>query len=54
MKRPGPTLPLRLRETGSTDETALHKGGRGCQFSPTLVETSGYAPVLAKVKTAPT
>ena len=43
MKRPGPTLRVRLRETGST-EVLLHIGGWRVSVSPTLVESSLTTP----------
>ena len=43
MKRPGPTLRVRLRETGST-RRALHIGGLRVTVSPTLVEPSVATP----------
>ena len=44
MKRSGPTLCVRLRETGSTDVHALHIGGWRVSVSPTLVEPSVATP----------
>ena len=42
MKRPGPTLRVRLRETGY--RRALHTGGWRVSVSPTLVEPSVATP----------
>ena len=42
MKRPGLTIRVRLRETGSTD--VLHTGGWRVSVSPTLVESSVAMP----------
>ena len=51
MKRPGPTLHVRLRETGSTDKHALvAKGGWRVSVSPTLVGADSMKRVLMKGK----
>ena len=53
MKRPGPTLRVRLRKTGSTDVLCTQVAG-GCQFLQLLLNRVWLRPVLAKVKTTPT
>ena len=55
MKRPGPTLRVRLRETGFTvASTRCLKVTGGCLSLSLKLNRVWLRPVLAKVKTAPT